>query len=96
PKLLLFLDEPTSHGLDSQSVWAIVTFLRELADNVQAILCTIDQPSAELFQVFDRLLLLGKGGQTVCFGDIGEGCSTLLEYFERNDAPTVTLTQTRE
>ena len=39
PKLLLFLDEPTS-GLDSQSAWAIVTFLRELADNGQAILCT--------------------------------------------------------
>ena len=39
PKLLLFLDEPTS-GLDSQSAWAIVSFLRELADRGQAILCT--------------------------------------------------------
>ncbi|KIJ13672.1 hypothetical protein PAXINDRAFT_170181 [Paxillus involutus ATCC 200175] len=86
PKLLLFLDEPTS-GLDSQSAWAIVTVLRELADNGQAILCTIHQPSAESIQVFDRLLLLRKGGQTVYFGDIGEGCSTLLEYFERNGAP---------
>ncbi|KAF8957821.1 pleiotropic drug resistance ABC transporter [Flammula alnicola] len=49
PKLLLFLDEPTS-GLDSQSSWAIMSFLRTLADNGQAILCTIHQPSAELFQ----------------------------------------------
>ncbi|KAG2028257.1 hypothetical protein BDR03DRAFT_883590 [Suillus americanus] len=32
PKLLLFLDEPTS-GLDSQSAWAIMKFLRELANN---------------------------------------------------------------
>jgi ABC-type uncharacterized transport system ATPase subunit len=39
PKLLLFLDEPTS-GLDSQSAWAIVSFLRELANHGQAILCT--------------------------------------------------------
>ncbi len=39
PKLLLFLDEPTS-GLDSESAWAIVTFLRELANHGQAILCT--------------------------------------------------------
>ncbi|KAG0701458.1 ABC-2 type transporter-domain-containing protein [Suillus ampliporus] len=86
PKLLLFLDEPTS-GLDSQSAWAIVQFLRELADQGQAILCTIHQPSAELFQVFDRLLLLCKGGRTVYFGDIGENSSTILNYFERNGAP---------
>lgn len=39
PKLLLFLDEPTS-GLDSQSAWAIVNFLRDLANHGQAILCT--------------------------------------------------------
>lgn len=39
PKLLLFLDEPTS-GLDSQSAWAIMDFLRSLAKNGQAILCT--------------------------------------------------------
>ena len=39
PKLLLFLDEPTS-GLDSQSAWAIMNFLRSLADHGQAILCT--------------------------------------------------------
>lgn len=62
PKLLLFLDEPTS-GLDSQSSWAICAFLRKLADNGQAVLCTIHQPSAILFQQFDRLLFLRKGGQ---------------------------------
>ncbi|KAF8888618.1 pleiotropic drug resistance ABC transporter [Infundibulicybe gibba] len=83
PKLLLFLDEPTS-GLDSQSAWGIMSFLRSLADNGQAILCTIHQPSAELFQVFDRLLLLRKGGQTVYFGDLGKNSNTLIQYFERN------------
>ncbi|KAF8477639.1 ABC-2 type transporter-domain-containing protein [Russula ochroleuca] len=83
PRLLLFLDEPTS-GLDSQSAWAIVTFLRELANHGQAILCTIHQPSAELFQEFDRLLLLRKGGQTVYFGDIGTNATTLIDYFQNN------------
>ncbi|XP_006455063.1 hypothetical protein AGABI2DRAFT_121012 [Agaricus bisporus var. bisporus H97] len=81
PSLLLFLDEPTS-GLDSQSAWAIVSFLRQLADTGQAILCTIHQPSAELFSAFDRLLLLRKGGQTVYFGDIGEDASSVISYFE--------------
>lgn len=80
PKLLLFLDEPTS-GLDSQSAWAICSFLRKLADNGQAVLCTIHQPSAVLFQQFDRLLFLRKGGQTVYFGPIGNNSQTLLKYF---------------
>lgn len=63
-----------------------MSFLRSLADNGLSILCTIHQPSAELFQVFDRLLLLRKGGQTVYFGDIGHNSSTLINYFERNGA----------
>jgi hypothetical protein len=33
-------------------------------------------------QVFDRLLLLRKGGQTVYFGDIGEGAQSIISYFE--------------
>jgi ATP-binding cassette, subfamily G (WHITE), member 2, PDR len=53
PALLLFLDEPTS-GLDSQTAWSICALLRKLANNGQAILCTIHQPSAMLFQEFDR------------------------------------------
>ncbi|KAL7785856.1 ABC-2 type transporter domain-containing protein [Trichoderma ceciliae] len=85
PKLLLFLDEPTS-GLDSQSSWAICSFLRRLADSGQAILCTVHQPSAILFQIFDRLLFLAKGGKTVYFGNIGENSRTLLDYFEANGA----------
>ena len=83
PSLLLFLDEPTS-GLDSQSSWAIVQVLKKLAAAGQAILCTIHQPSATLFEQFDRLLLLRKGGQTVYFGDIGKDSRTVIDYFERN------------
>ncbi|KAL4886550.1 ABC-2 type transporter-domain-containing protein [Aspergillus karnatakaensis] len=85
PALLIFLDEPTS-GLDSQSSWSICAFLRKLADHGQAVLSTIHQPSAMLFQQFDRLLFLAKGGRTVYFGDIGEESRTLLDYFEKNGA----------
>ncbi|KAL9035941.1 MAG: hypothetical protein Q9180_004584, partial [Flavoplaca navasiana] len=83
PALLLFLDEPTS-GLDSQTAWSICQLLRKLANNGQAILCTIHQPSAVLFQEFDRLLVLASGGRTVYFGDIGENSKTLTNYFESN------------
>lgn len=85
PALLIFLDEPTS-GLDSQSSWAICSFLRKLAEHGQAVLSTIHQPSALLFQEFDRLLFLAKGGRTVYFGDIGDQSRTLLDYFESNGA----------
>lgn len=67
PPLLLFVDEPTS-GLDSQTSWAILDLLEKLSKAGQSILCTIHQPSAMLFQRFDRLLLLQEGGQTVYFG----------------------------
>lgn len=77
------MDEPTS-GLDSQTAWSICSLLRKLANNGQAILCTIHQPSAVLFQAFDRLLFLAKGGKTVYFGPIGENSSTLTSYFARN------------
>ncbi|KAI8981169.1 ABC-2 type transporter-domain-containing protein [Trametes punicea] len=82
---LLFLDEPTS-GLDGQSAWNLVRFLRKLADNGQAILCTIHQPSSLLIQTFDKLLLLERGGETVYFGDIGPDCYILRNYFARHGA----------
>jgi ATP-binding cassette subfamily G (WHITE) protein 2 (SNQ2) len=85
PELLLFLDEPTS-GLDSQSAFNIVRFLKKLAAAGQAILCTIHQPNSALFENFDRLLLLQRGGQCVYFGDIGKDAHVLLDYFHRHEA----------
>ena len=37
-------------------------------------------------KVFDKLLLLKKGGQTVYFGDLGPAASTVLKYFVNNGA----------
>ncbi|KAJ1036135.1 hypothetical protein NDA18_000001 [Ustilago nuda] len=90
PDLLLFLDEPTS-GLDSAGAASIVRLIRRLASEGQAILCTIHQPSALLFESFDNLLLLQPGGKTSYFGSIGheqgKGSDKVREYFERNGAP---------
>ncbi|KAJ9614979.1 hypothetical protein H2200_001053 [Cladophialophora chaetospira] len=82
---ILFLDEPTS-GLDSQSAWTIISLLRRLADDGQAILATVHQPSALLFQQFDSILLLAKGGRTSYFGPLGADCRTLTQYFESHGA----------
>jgi ABC-type multidrug transport system ATPase subunit len=88
PQLLLFLDEPTS-GLDSQTSWSICDLMEKLTKNGQAILCTIHQPSAMLFQRFDRLLLLARGGRTVYFGEIGKNSQVLMDYFSRNGGPAL-------
>jgi ATP-binding cassette subfamily G (WHITE) protein 2 (PDR) len=70
----------------AQSSWSIIAFLRKLSSAGQAILCTIHQPSAILFQEFDRLLFLARGGKTVYFGELGENSRTLLDYFENKGA----------
>ncbi|KAF5020913.1 hypothetical protein F66182_7065 [Fusarium sp. NRRL 66182] len=85
PQLLLFLDEPTS-GLDSQTSWSICNLMEKLTNNGQAILCTIHQPSAMLFQRFDRLLLLSRG-KTIYFGDVGRNSDIMVDYFVRNGGP---------
>lgn len=85
PKLL-FLDEPTS-GLDAQSSFNIVRFIRKLADSGWPVLCTIHQPSATLFEHFDHLLLLMRGGKTAYFGEIGKDSRTMIDYFESNGGP---------
>ncbi|KAG2208507.1 hypothetical protein INT47_010203 [Mucor saturninus] len=86
PKLL-FLDEPTS-GLDAQSSFNIIRFIRKLADSGWPVLCTIHQPSAILFEHFDHLLLLVRGGRTAYYGEIGENSQTMINYFESNGGPT--------
>lgn len=85
PELLMFLDEPTS-GLDSGAAFNIVRFLRKLADAGQAVLCTIHQPSAVLFEHFDELLLLKSGGRVVYHGSLGKDSENLIHYFESHGA----------
>ncbi|KAL7640652.1 UNVERIFIED_CONTAM: hypothetical protein RMT77_008927 [Armadillidium vulgare] len=57
---LLFCDEPTT-GLDSYNAKKLVKMMKEMAARRKTILCTIHQPSSEVFAMFDRLLLLAEG-----------------------------------
>ncbi|TMW67910.1 hypothetical protein Poli38472_007582 [Pythium oligandrum] len=79
---VLFLDEPTS-GLDARSAKLVMEGVRKVADTGRTIVCTIHQPSTEVFMLFDSLLLLKRGGQTVYFGDLGERAGELISYFEK-------------
>jgi len=57
---LVFLDEPTS-GLDSYSATQIVQLLKKVANAGTGVLFTIHQPSSEIFNSFDHLILLNYG-----------------------------------
>jgi ABC-type multidrug transport system ATPase subunit/uncharacterized tellurite resistance protein B-like protein len=65
---VLFLDEPTS-GLSSRDSENILDLLRELTMMGKLIFVVIHQPSSDLFKMFDRLLVLDKGGYQVYYGD---------------------------
>ncbi|EGZ25831.1 pleiotropic drug resistance protein ABC superfamily [Phytophthora sojae] len=80
---ILFLDEPTS-GLDAHSAKLIMDGVRKVADSGRTIVCTIHQPSSDVFFLFDHLLLLKRGGESVFVGELGEKCHKLVEYLEAN------------
>lgn len=56
----MLLDEPTS-GLDSSTSLRITKILKSEAARGMAVLATIHQPSAELFFLFDRVIVLSDG-----------------------------------
>ncbi len=74
---VLFVDEPTS-GLDSKMAADVVGILKRVAGQGRAVVCTIHQPSYELFGRFDDLVLLA-GGRVTYAGAV-EGAD---QYFEK-------------
>ncbi|KAJ2888988.1 hypothetical protein FB639_000236 [Coemansia asiatica] len=73
PKLL-FLDEPTS-GLDSNSSEMVVELVKKISvEQNTATIMTIHQPSARIFNIFDKVILLSQG-RLVYFGPTSESIS---------------------
>ena len=80
---LLLLDEPTS-GLDARSAMQLIRQCRGLANGGRTVAMTIHQPRREAFDLFDKLLLLTKGGKLAYFGPTRE----VKRYFsERSEMP---------
>jgi ABC-type multidrug transport system ATPase subunit len=56
----MFFDEPTS-GLDSFMAKNMVDCMRKMALKGKTIVCTIHQPSSDIFKKFGKLCLLAEG-----------------------------------
>lgn len=78
---IIFMDEPTS-GLDARSAAIVMRTVRNTVDTGRTVVCTIHQPSIDIFEAFDELLLLKHGGQMIYAGPLGQRSCKLIEYFE--------------
>jgi ABC-type multidrug transport system ATPase subunit len=56
--------------------------VRRIARSGRSVVCTIHQPSGELFYLFDRLVLLGSGGHQIYFGDLGHRSTRFIKYLQ--------------
>ncbi|KAF6142774.1 hypothetical protein GIB67_023256 [Kingdonia uniflora] len=78
---IIFMDEPTS-GLDARAAAIVMRAVRNTVDTGRTVVCTIHQPSIDIFEAFDELLLLRRGGQTIYSGSLGRNSHEVIEYFE--------------
>ncbi|XP_057464053.1 pleiotropic drug resistance protein 2-like [Actinidia eriantha] len=78
---IIFMDEPTS-GLDARAAAIVMRTVRNTVDTGRTVVCTIHQPSIDIFETFDELLLMKRGGQVIYAGPLGRHSHLLVEYFE--------------
>ncbi|KAL5155241.1 Pleiotropic drug resistance protein 1 [Glycine soja] len=78
---IIFMDEPTS-GLDARAAAIVMRTVRNTVDTGRTVVCTIHQPSIDIFESFDELLLMKQGGQQIYVGPLGQYSSNLISYFE--------------
>ena len=64
------MDEPTS-GLDGHAAAVVMRCVRAVANMQRTIVCTIHQPSSEIFSSFDMVVLLQTGGHMMYCGPLG-------------------------
>ncbi|XP_024969108.1 ABC transporter G family member 35-like isoform X3 [Cynara cardunculus var. scolymus] len=78
---IIFMDEPTS-GLDARAAAIVMRAVRNTVDTGRTVVCTIHQPSIDIFESFDELLLMKRGGQVIYAGPLGRNSQQIVDYFE--------------
>jgi ABC-type multidrug transport system ATPase subunit len=51
---IIFMDEPTS-GLDARAAAIVMRTVRNTVDTGRTVVCTIHQPSIDIFEAFDEV-----------------------------------------
>ncbi|KAJ7973218.1 Pleiotropic drug resistance ABC transporter [Quillaja saponaria] len=78
---IMFMDEPTT-GLDARAAAIVMRAVKNIVYTGRTTVCTIHQPSIDIFETFDELILLKSGGRIIYCGPLGQHSSRVIEYFE--------------
>ncbi|KAF2912943.1 ABC transporter G family member 51 [Oryza sativa Japonica Group] len=78
---IIFMDEPTS-GLDARAAAIVMRTVRNTVDTGRTVVCTIHQPSIDIFEAFDELLLMKRGGRVIYGGSLGVNSVDMINYFQ--------------
>ncbi|KAJ4725593.1 Pleiotropic drug resistance ABC transporter [Melia azedarach] len=81
---IIFMDEPTS-GLDARAAAIVMRTVRNTVDTGRTVVCTIHQPSIDIFESFDELLLMKRGGRVIYGGKLGVHSQIMIDYFQGLD-----------
>ncbi|MFA7490322.1 MAG: ATP-binding cassette domain-containing protein [Mariniphaga sp.] len=65
---ILFVDEPTS-GLSSADSEKVMYLLKRQCLKGKLVFANIHQPSSDIYKLFDRIIVMDKGGRVVFFGN---------------------------
>ncbi|KAF7058247.1 hypothetical protein CFC21_065350 [Triticum aestivum] len=78
---IIFMDEPTS-GLDARAAAIVMRAVKNVADTGRTVVCTIHQPSIDIFETFDELMLMKRGGELIYAGPVGHHSCEVIQYFQ--------------
>lgn len=75
---IIFMDEPTS-GLDARAAAIVMRTVRNTVDTGRTVVCTIHQPSIDIFEAFDEVhKTLNNFGNKLFSFSFGRHAPTLL------------------
>jgi energy-coupling factor transporter ATP-binding protein EcfA2 len=74
---ILFVDEPTS-GLSSVDSDIVMNLLKEQTYRGKLVIINIHQPGSDLYKMFDKIMIIDKGGYQIFYGNPSEA----IVYFK--------------
>ena len=76
---ILFVDEPTS-GLSSVDSEKVMNLLKEQTYKGRLVIINIHQPGSDLYKMFDKIMIIDKGGYQIYYGNPSEA----IVYFKKH------------